>query len=406
MTLPAPTIIETDYVRLIMKRRTAIIIAFVSLTGICRGGDFNATLESILDASPALKAIKAGYEADMAAASTEANLPDPSLEGEHLWGGGGANKWNASIGWELEWPGSYFAKRGLAKCLEESRGAASLASRQLLRAEVGDALVRYVAASRKLSVARRLLASTDSVAQIVKTGIEHGLTTRLDESKIAIEKGRLAAMVLELSNDADAAAAEISAAAGHDVFPVLKAMQADFPSRLPYGEDYYMQKAATAPGVVLAEIEAAKAKSRLKVASNASCPALSVGYVHAYEEETHFNGGKVGVSLPLFSARGARKAAVAEVTAREMELENARQALVETTASQCRRLNELDKVIGELEAVFTGNAPTQMLMRSLELNRISLLQFLQERNYYAEAELDYIDLLASRAALLVSLESL
>lgn len=381
----------------------AFAVSLLSSTAF--GGGFETTLESILDSAPSLIADRASYTAEVMALKADANLPDPEIEGQYL-NGGGDNRWNATVGWSLDWPGVYRAKKKNAEGAESDAATVALSRRKALRAELGEVLVNYVAALNKERVYRALLATSDSIAELSKTSAGMGHMTKLEQYKIAIERGRVSALLIEQQGIADAARAEILAIGGQDAERYLSDFVVDFPEDAGIGREEYLKKAENASDILLAELEVSVARRRERIAASEGLPSISFGYVHAYEENTHFNGANLGFSVPLFSGRGKRNAAEAAVRAEELKADSRRLAVMRQTESQVKRLEMLRQSIAQLAPVFAGHEPRQLLMSSLSLGQISYQDYLHEQNYYMEAELDYIDLLAARASLLVALSSL
>lgn len=380
-----------------------IIIVFAASNAF--GAGFETTLEKILDYAPSLIADRANYSAEVEALRTEANLPDPEIQGQYL-NGGGDNRWNATVEWSLDWPGLYRAKKMNAEVAAEDAATAALSRRKALRKELGEAMVSYVAAINKERVYRALLATSDSIAELSKTSAGMGHMTKLEQYKIAIERGRVSALLIEQQGISDAARAEILTIGGPEAEECLSTFEVAFPADSGISGEEYLKRAESAPDILLSELEVAAARRRERIAASEGLPSISFGYVHAYEENTHFNGATLGFSVPIFSGRGKRKAAEAEVRAEELKADSRRLAVMRQTESQVKRLETLRESIAQLAPVFAGHEPRQLLMRSLSLGQISYQDYLHEQNYYIEAELDYIDLLAARASLLVALSSL
>ncbi|MDE7141660.1 MAG: TolC family protein, partial [Muribaculaceae bacterium] len=68
------------------------------------------------------------------------------------------------------------------------------------------------------------------------------------------------------------------------------------------------------------------AEAEASVAKAGRYPSFSVGYRHAFEEGTHFDGFSVGIGLPLYSRRHSSEASdarslMAENRMRQMETE-------------------------------------------------------------------------------------
>lgn len=376
----------------------------LSVSGLA--ADFNSTLSRLVENSPSLKYYAAEADATIKESRTYNNLPDPEIEGEHMWGTRGQTKWNAGISWTIDWPGAYSARGNVAKAQKDAEISRLESRRRSLENEVGTQLIAYAKATRRLNVIRRLEASTDSMALIIEAGIKHGRLTTLDSYKINIEKGRLAAAIEEEKGTVSECRAAIVALCGADADIILQSFDTSFPDDPGFGTAYYIDKVNGTPDVKLATAEACLARARQKSVDRELFPSLSLGYIHAYEEETHFNGGKIGLSLPVFSSKGKRAASKAATVAAESNAENIRESLTAQVRIWCSRLDATRASLTELSPVFNTESPQDMLYKAYRLERLSLLEYLQERNYYMEAELDYIDLLAARAEILNALSTL
>lgn len=392
-----------------MNRHIYRLSAFSASLLLCASAlaaDFNTTLSSLVKSSPSLNSYAAEADAAIKESRTANNLPDPEIEGEHMWGAGGQTKWNAGISWSIDWPGAYGARGKASKATSEVEKARLESRRRSLENEVGSQLINYAKASRRLEVIRRLEAATDSMARIIEAGIKHGRLTTLDSYKINIEKGRLAAAVEEEKGTLAECSAAIAAICGADTESILKSFDSSFPEDPGMDREYYLGKVAETPNIKLATAEATLAKAQQKQANSELFPSLSVGYIHAYEEETHFNGGKIGLSLPIFSSKGKRAASKAAAIAAETNAESLRESLTAQVGIWFTRLAATRASLAELGPVFSSGSPQDLLYKAYRLERMSLLDYLQERNYYLEAELDYIDLQAARAEILNTLSAL
>lgn len=389
-----------------IKKRNILLSLALSAIFTVGATDFNTTLSALASQSPALRASEAKGRLAALEAGNEATLPDPEIEAEHLWGADSSTKWNAGVAWNLEWPGLYAAKANRAKAVAASEDARLKAESKSLRNAAGQLLVEYAAASRRLKVINELLAATDSIDAIVKAGIRENGLTLLDGTKINIERGLLLAKQQEEEHALSQAKAGMAELCGLETEAILGDYDGSLPADPGYTKEYYLGRIASTPDMLLADTEIALAKAEGKIARREALPGLTVGYIHAYEEETHFNGGRLGLSIPLFSGKNKKKTAEAMRLAAEAEAENTRQALTSQVSVYCDRLTALRKSLAELQPVFTSGAPHALLLKAYTLQKLSLLEYLQERNYYMEAELDYISLKADEASLLLTLSNL
>lgn len=389
-----------------MKKIKLFIVASLLVAYNAYASDFTTTLNSLTGVSPANKNFITQAEAAVAESKISYNLPDPEIDGEHLWGAKGTTKWNAGISWNLEWPGLYSAIRNESAAVSALEDARISARQRALMLEVGSQLIEYARANSRLGVINRLLSATDSIACLIESGVRNGGMSQLDSSKIRIERGLLKTRAEEEKNAINVAETAIATLCGTKTHEILSQFDNSMFTDNGTTEAQYLARVAATPDMRLAEAEIALSKAKGKVANNETLPGFGLGYVHAYEEETHFNGAHLGVSIPLFSGRNKKQAAKAAQTAAEAEAESCRESLTAEVSALCNRLNTLRGTVDELDPVFNDKSAQQLLFKAFKLERISLLEYLQERNYYMEAELDYINLLSARSAILLKLSAL
>ncbi len=380
------------------------------MTASLHAATFEQTLSKLVSRAPAVAAAMMNAEAESAEAAVAANLPDPEVEGEYLAGSGEADKWNASLSWGLEWPGVYGARKAEAQAVAERNKAGWSALRQETVREAYGLLLDYVAAEKRCGVMRRMLTLTDSLSRYVDFSVEHGQMTALDQSKMRIERSRLKVQLGEAEQERSQALSALNTLTGGtdptENAALLAELGGQFPSRPLDSFETYSRLVGESPELRATAAEVKVAESAGKVAGAEALPGISVGYVHSYEEATHFNGGRLGISVPLFSARGKQKAARMKREAAEYNYAVAKDILLATTDANWRQARLLETQIAEQEPVFASPVQYELLDKMLSIGRMTLLDYLQERNYYYEAELDFISLQERYHRLRIPLETL
>ncbi len=367
---------------------------------------FDLTVEKLIADSPALNAYAADRDAAILESKTLGNLPDPEVEGEYLRGTDGSNRWNAGLSWNLDWPGVYSARNKEGKLIADAEKIRFESQRRQVRLEVAQALSDYIKANQRLAVLNKLSDATDSISSIVDTGIKLGHLTNLDANKISIERARLQLRIVEEEQSLSEALQQIAALCGGEATSSLSSSNLSFSGQHPQPKEYYLSKIDTYPEIRLAQTQILQSEAAAKVISAEALPSLSIGYAHAFEEETHFNGGTLGISLPIFSSSGKKKAAQAKKRAAELSAEAQQEALSAQISSISDRLIAIQEAISKTEPVFKNDSPQLLLLKAYINGRISLLEYIQERSFYTEAELDLIDLQASKTMLLQTLMAL
>lgn len=356
----------------------------------------------ILETSPATRADKLGLASLSESLKTESNLPDPEMEGEYLFAPGDEkNRWGAGVTWGIEWPGVYSARREEAMGKLTAAETAMDGERHLRLIEIKRRLLDYVLAEKKLAVLGEIGAANDSIMALSQKAERHGELTRLDMNKLRLEQASLRSAILAARDAREEAVAWLNVAYCNDCSPLLEMMACELPEIIvPADFD-----TAQSSSVAAARAEAEAAKRGLKVAKAEGYPSLSIGYQHTFEDGIHFNGASVGISVPLFSSRGKKAAAKAAIAEAEFKAEKAAaEAGMETEASR-RRLAILAQQIEEMSAVINDADNVGLLMKAYRGGVITLVDFLNERNYFTNAALDLLSRRHAAANLLLDLDT-
>lgn len=373
-----------------------IIISLLSLifiTGQAGNRSAESVAQEIVASSPRLKTIRANYDADNARNLTQSNLPDPEIEGEFLAAPAGEqNRWGAGISWGLDWPGVYMARKEVAKA-ETNLNRMKIKNEEYgLSVETRGLLLDYILQSMQISTLRSILETTDSISTLAIKSRNGGEMTQLDLNKIKLEAVSLNARLTTLLDSRMQTVAALSLIAGYDCSSLLSEMEIEFPKGNTISEDdierlisssYPMEEAKAS--IKLAEVEK-------KAASREKLPGISFGYRHSFEDGNHFNGGSLGLSLPLFSAKGKSYAADVYRRAAELAAEETAQNSKNEAAAALKRKNILDKEIAEMAPLLESKDSQDLLLRAYKGGVITLIEYLNERNYYLEATLQLFEL--------------
>ncbi|MDE6227662.1 MAG: TolC family protein, partial [Muribaculaceae bacterium] len=196
------------------------LLAILSVSTYAGSRSAESVAQKIVSSSPKLKTLKAVSDAENAKNMTEANLPDPEIEGEYLVAPAGEqDRWGAGISWGLDWPGVYSARKGVAKALSE------LNLRKIKNEEYGLAvatrriLLDYILQTSQIETLRDILLTTDSICLLATKSRNGGEMTQLDLNKIQLETASLNARLTSLLDSRMQSVAELSQIAGYDCTP-------------------------------------------------------------------------------------------------------------------------------------------------------------------------------------------
>lgn len=359
----------------------------LSLLGLCMQATaapaaIDSLAASIAESNPAFKARVAALQASALATQASDMMPGLELEGEHLWGPAGDNRWGAGISQSFDWPGVYGARRDARKAEANAFAALAEAERAELTLSAKLALIDLVAARKQAATLSGIYSNVAELTAFTQRALDHGQATILDLRKLQIESLDIASRLEQAEQARSAALAELRA----------MGYNGDVPDALAYpdAEPDYAAAAGrwlASPAITAARASSRAAEARAREASRSALPGFSLGYRHQFEGGTHFNGLSVGIALPAWGASKAKAAARAEAEAAALQAD----ADIATATARFdevrRRLSALDsRRRAYTEALADADYP-ELLEKSFKGGQISVLTYIQELNFFMEAAL-------------------
>lgn len=352
---------------------------------------FSELARTLVYGSPSSDLLMIEGEARRAENSIQGNLPDPTIEGEFLvpQTSGESNRWGVSADWSLEWPGVYSARREQAQRENEALQAESMAAINRRVLEVQSILIEMKACDNTWNCLNEILRDTDSIASHVERARQGGEVSRIDVSKLRVERARLLARMDRVSVEiADLRKTLIS-----DYGIKLEKMPPAQYMRLELQPlEYYLEQYDTSSLAAGYRASALAAETAVKVARRESLPGIGIGYRHAYEDANHFNGAALSLSVPIFSSKGKKKAAELRAFTTASEERIARENISAKIGDTYHIALQLKENLAGIEAPIKEGLTFDLLRRAYEGGEWTLVQYLQERAYYLEAALDLIEI--------------
>ena len=329
---------------------------------------------------------------------TMANAPDPEIEGGYKVAPSGVeDRWEVGVSYGVEWPGVYGARREAGMIAREFNAAEEDAVVYTKRIEILQKICDWLYTVRRLELMHKISAATDSLHSVTQKALKGGQMSRLDFSKISIEKGKVDMTLADIEAEKLSIEGELRTLnGGYPCVAILESidMMTDMVPLLPMQE--YLDGAISNPVFLQAVAEFRMAEQNVKVAKSESLPGLSLGYSHDFEEGYHFNGASLGISLPLFSSRGKVKAAKAAKAAAEFQMTVTADEVESQVKSIYEEIGAIDKALKVPTDVFSKTDYTTLLMKAYKGGEISLTEYLQERNWFQDAHLDLLQLQSRR----------
>ena len=377
----------------------AICVVATALTISAATPDFGRMVDNLAAKIDGVKTESATLSADKAALKAEVAPADPEVEFEYLWpsSAGELNRWSAGVSQELPDFRKMAATRRVVRSIDTLDILVRSVSRTEAVYEAEQRLITLIGAHRELAMLREIHRNLDSLTVAYTRAWEKGEVNILDLNKIKIEHARASAADDEAGGKVAALTAEIITLSGGTISADDLAQLDDYPMyQLPTDGHGCSDKEGMMEGVVRRSPQArmltareAVLDSKIDLASKNRFPRLTLGYVHAYEDGTHFNGLSAGLSLPVFSRKSTVEAAVCEAYAEKSANEQKLNAMIAEANAACARAHTLAKLLSKMGPA-VGNSNNERLLRmALDGGEITLLQYLQELSYFVEAGREY-----------------
>lgn len=339
---------------------------------------------------------------------TLGNAPDPEISGGYMIAPKGeTNRWDVGVSYAMEWPGVYGARRSMGKVTRNANDAEILALANVKRLEILTKIEEYLYADQRLNLMQQMADATDSIQILAEKSRRGGQMSQLDLAKVSLERGRVDSELAKIKNDKVTLEGELTTLnGGYNTKALLESIDRNVIAEPLMPIESYIDGAKSNPDFLKAMADFEAAKQNVKVANAENLPSLSIGYAHEFEDGMHFNGANLGVSIPLFSTRGKKKAAKAAVAAAE----HAATAVADRTESEVKALYDqvvaLDKALEVPKQIFGSTDYTALLLKSYRGGEISLVDYLQERTWFIETYLDFLEQSYLRAITFNTLHSL
>lgn len=377
-----------------------------ALSATAGANDFEAIVGSIVDASPAVATVEANGLAEVEALKRENTLEGPELEFERLYAPHrDGHRWSAGVSQSLPVPGQFSRLGKTTQTLRQRNNAASEAARLEIDQATRQMLIQYIAANTDYNLAHRIAQTSGQLLIHYQKAYEMGEATIIDLNKIKIESARAQAAESRAAAILDGYRAEIRSISPDDETTRLALALTDYPpvENLP-DLNRLIANYEQSPTARLALSEAEYATATASYASSSLWPRLAVGYAHAFEEQTHFNGFTLSLQLPAW---GAAKSQKAESAQRELatrfaanDTRNKTVAMISAKYAEAKALRQQLNDFAPAVAVADNFA---LLRKALDGGELTLLEYLQEQQYFVEAQREYIGIARDHALAVTAL---
>lgn len=378
-------------------KRTFITVALMVATYVSvMASDFDRALNILVSNNLEAKINSRRGEAEIETLKSENILEGPEAEFSRVWGTNEevGNKMAISVSQGFDWPGLYAARSKAIRTAESALEFLRQSTMLETRRDARMLLVDYIHNSQLIEIQQLYAARLDSMESYYKKASEEGLETKLDYNKTVIERIGIHRDLHQLERDRQALLVKIQAFNG-GISPeeILSIIGNEYPtvnkSRLISSIQLIEERD---PGIAAARLQETAARQNMKVEKLSGLPGFSVGYEHETELGGGFNGFSVGIKLPSWSRKHSRKAALIEAELAAGDLEIVLRQRKADFESDLAQLDYYEHSISEYEPIVKDESPLILLRKALEAQQITLLNYMDEANYFLQAHRDYLDL--------------
>lgn len=391
-----------------MKLKNIILALTVCATAAnATGTEFETLLDNIIDNSPTLKANRLRMAGELEALKSENMLPDPEVEFERLWRSGpGENRWSAGISQEIDWPGTYGARRKAITALSEAQAAEASAAEIKERVNAAQTIIGIIAARKEIEILDEIHVSMLNLEAKLLTAWKNGETTILDVNKVKIEAIRSASRLQSARMQLGSLQGELDAMTDGNSSVTIVPEGLELPISPLREEAEYLAALESSPILESLRLTAEAADRQTSLAKTSKWPGFSIGYNHAFEDGSHFNGLSIGIALPLWSRRHTARAAANNAMAARFNMIAAQSEYKAKLHADYAGATSIYSRMSQYGPLVEGVNNLALLRKAFDGGELSLLNYLQEVNYFLEARLDYLALSKEYAMLAISLQSL
>lgn len=385
--------------------RLIILMAVIGIAMIGKAQSFEDALYLIANNNVELKAQIEANELVVQSAKSENVLVAPELGYEHNWSNRGlGTKWGFSVTQSFDWPGIY-GKRG--KAIDATKSAMEFLNKsnqvdKLLQIKL--AIIDIVNINEQIKLWQQLEQNMLQLRDKYQMAYQNGEVSILDVNKIKIQCVSVSRQLSQLDIQRQVLYSSLVAMNGGNDCAELVAKLMTYPADELKGEEEYVNRLNDFdPEIQYEQFMATSEVYSAQAARMNRYPGLSLGYKYTNELGDVFNGFTIGVSLPFFSQKSKIKATQAAANAREHQLQQLKIEKLAAIYAQRHKVINLKREIEEYKPIFEQSDNLDLLKKSLDAGQISLIEYLQEVNFFMSARQDYMEVIYQYHLTLASL---
>lgn len=366
------------------RRILTITVSSLVLSANAFAQDFSHILKSIEENSTKLVAARMRADAEKADSRVGTALPDPEIGVSYLWGNGDiGNRVDVSATQAFDFPTVMMQKKRLAKEQRRVADLKLLDERQALLLSAKKLCIEVVYCNAIMDHLNEDLEETHAMAEAYQKLYEKGEATIIDRNKAHQAVLFFEAEYREFHTMRNNLLAELKCLNGGKEVMIEDTAFVHTPLSNNF-EEWIAQNIGSHPSLQLAEGQVALEASALKLAKKEWAPQISLGYTSEFEKVDHYQGVAVGVAVPLWSGKRKINAAKAHLAAAQIEQKDTYNHLETQLRTIYADALQLQETYIMYSKHLEGCDNTALLIKNLNAGQITLLTYLQERQYVHE----------------------
>ncbi len=354
-----------------------IVLAVTSYT-CCSANDFSSILKTIEANSSRLENLRKQNIADKAINKTMNSLEGPALETGYLWGNHSiGNRIDLSASQQFEFPTVYIQRHKLIRQLNNNADTRYLSQRQQYLLKAKQLCIQILFCNALIHHLKKDKDDAQVVAASIKKQYDNGEATAIDYHKAEQSAVVFINEYKQYQAMRQSLLAELKQMNGNQDICVNDTLFLHTP--LPSDFDTWLNSQVNAhPEYLLALGTLREKEQAFKVSKNQWLPHLNVGYASEKTREEHYQGVKIGISVPFWNARKRIKAHKQQVEAARLELDNTRQETITHLRNLYNEALNLQTTVANYTRTFSHYDNTPLLKKSLLYGQINIITYLQE----------------------------
>ncbi len=351
-----------------------------------RADVYDDAAAAVFKGSPRLQELKQQSAAEILSLNADNALAPLDLDFESLWSHDGEHRWSAGISQSFDFPGAYRARA-------KERDAMLQASRMEIRANyisevqlAYELLVEIAYCNKAITLEEKIVKDMTDMVTMLETSFKNGEATILEVNRSKIELANSHITLCDYVERRHSAEVELITlgynVANEDV---------NYPASTLLPLEQYLAAVNSDPTVQYYIEQQSTLKAGVKSHKLESMPGFSVGYVHSFEENTHFNGFSISLSLPVYAAKNKINAARARADAAMWSIDAARIERESVISVQYSAAQSNKELVDMLSPVFYQTDHLYLLNKAFKGGQISAIEYLRETAYFHESERDFLD---------------